>query len=120
MNFIVLQSLFAGELNLVNHPMTFGLKSDVEADTPSFTLTCTSMGGPVTSITWSKDGEHLRPENNAYSISTAVIDRETASYRSVLTVTGRRTGEYICQFDNNKPSSASAILMVGGECSILL
>ena len=102
--------------------MTFNLESEVEADTPLFTLTCISMGGPVTSVSWYKDGEHLNnqgPEGNTYSISTAMIDIETASYRSTLTVTSRRTGEYVCLFSNNKPSNTSAILMVGGEWSEL-
>ena len=43
------------------------------------TFTCTSTGGPATTVSWRRDGTTLSDGNN-YSITSQVTDAETATY----------------------------------------
>ena len=79
------------------------------------TLICTSTGGPATDVTWMRNGKVLI-NDNAYSInSQKLIDSQSATYTHTLRVTERLVGEYQCNVSNNKPSTASRSLRVGGE-----
>ena len=86
--------------------MTFTLVSDLNGDSPQFTLTCISTGGPATTVTWTRDSETVSEGN-----MTMLDNRETAQYTHTLTVSGR-VGLYQCNVSNNKPSSASAQIIV--------
>ena len=57
-------------------------------DTTFGTLTCTSTGGPPTTVSWRRDGTMLS-DDSTYSITSQVTDTETATYTHTLTVTGR-------------------------------
>ena len=80
--------------------ITFQLNTDPATDPPVFTLTCTSTGGPATTVSWRKDGT-LLTESSSYSITSQILlDAETATYTHTLTVTGRLVGEYQCSVSN--------------------
>ena len=89
----------------------FQLTSELNATTPAFTLTCTSTGGPATTVSWRRDDEILTDNIT----SQVLIDATTATYTHTLTVTGRLVGEYECNVSNNKPSSSSGMLAVVGK-----
>ena len=89
----------------------FIVDSDLNGDGPQFTLTCTSTGGPATTVTWTRDSE---PVSGGM---TVLDDPVTAQYTHTLTVTGRLGGEYQCNVSNNKPSEATANLTVQGTCT---
>lgn len=80
--------------------------------TAQFTLTCISTGGPATNVTWTRDS---LPVTNGY-IAHTLDDRETAQYTHTLTlnISEALEGIYRCTVLNNKPSEASAELMVQG------
>ena len=91
--------------------MSFTLDSDLNGESPQFTLTCTSTGGPATTVTWTRDSERVSGG------MTVLDDPVTAQYTHTLTVTGRLGGQYQCTVANNKPSQNSAQLTVaGGAC----
>ena len=92
--------------------MTFTVDSDLNGESPQFTLTCVSTGGPATTVTWTRDSV-LVSEGNI----TVLDDRETAQYTHTLTVSGRLGGLYQCTVSNNKPSSDSATFVVMGTCT---
>ena len=78
-------------------------------NSPQFTLTCISTGGPATTVTWTRDS------GDAVGVTNTVLDnRETARYTHTLTVTERLGGLYTCNVANNKPSTASATITVQG------
>ena len=79
--------------------MQFALTTALTAETPMFTLTCTSSGGPATAATWERDGVQLM-DDSQYSISQVVEDTVQAVYSIRLSVTGRLTGSYRCTVDN--------------------
>ena len=97
----------------------FKLTSELNATTPTFTLTCTSTGGPATTVSWTVDNSAVT-EDSAYHITSQIlIDPENALYTHTLTVTGRLVGEYQCTVSNNKPSSSSGTLAVVGKNYII-
>ena len=76
-------------------------------DSDQMTLTCISTGGPATTVTWTR-GSITVTEGN----ETVLDDPVTAQYTHTLTVT--TGGEYTCNVSNNKPSSDSASIVLGG------
>ena len=57
-----------------------------EASTPGFTLICTSTGGPASTVTWTKDCTPV-PNDVNHLQSQTLLDGDTGTYQSVLTVT---------------------------------
>ena len=88
------------------------MDSDLNEDSPLFTLTCTSTGGPATTVNWTRDSETVSGG------VTVLDDPVTAQYTHTLTVTGRLGGQYQCNVSNNKPSSATANFTVQGTAKI--
>ena len=89
--------------------MTFNVDSDLNGDSPQFTLTCISIGGPATTVTWTRGSEVV------LGGMTVFDDPVTAQYTHTLTVTGSIPGEYQCRVSNNKPSEATANFTVLGK-----
>ena len=84
---------------------------EVIFDSDQLTLTCISTGGPATTVTWTRDSTTTVTEGT----ETVLDDPETAQYTHTLTVT--TGGEYTCTVKNNKPSSDSATITIGGMLS---
>ena len=73
----------------ISGQIQFSLDSALTDDPPVFTLTCTSTGGPATTVTWTLD------DNPASGTeSQTVTNQLTADYTNTLTVTGRLAGDY--------------------------
>ena len=75
-------------------PLTNALQltSGQESKDVSFSLTCNSSGGPVSSVIWTRDGSIS--DNTGPLVLT---DASTASYTNVLEVNSRAPGTYTCQ-----------------------
>ena len=104
--------------------MIFANDSGLNGASPQFTLTCISIGGPATTVTWTRDfvtatGDEMTTEmlkdGKTYSQMTVLDDGETAQYTHTLNVTGRLAGIYKCNVSNSKPSSAAAQFSVEYE-----
>ena len=95
--------------------LNFELTTELNSSTPTFTLTCTSTGGPVTTVTWMRDNEVLTGNGNYNITSWMLLHPENATYTHTLTVTGRLVGEYECNVSNIRTPSSSGNLMVEGE-----
>ena len=74
------------------------------------TLTCISIGGPATTVTWTRDSVTITE-----GTETLLNSRRTAQYTHTLTVTS--AGEYTCTVANSKPSTASANITLQGSTS---
>ena len=86
--------------------VTFGVvtvTSELNADPLTFNVTCTSVGGPVTSVAWTVNGSPVPSENNPITTWT-VDDTETGAYILTLSVTGRLTGIYRCEVTSVRPN----------------
>ena len=89
--------------------INFIVDSDLNGDSPQFTFTCTSTGGPATTVTWTRDSETVSGG------MTVLDDPVTAQYTHTLTVTGRLGGQYQCNVTNNKPSTTTTQFTVQGK-----
>ena len=84
--------------------------SDLNGPSPQFTLTCNSTGGPVTTVTWTRNDVTF-----TRGTETVLIDPVTAQYTHTLTVSGRPEGLYTCTVSNSKPSQDSVQLKIDGK-----
>ena len=89
--------------------MTLNVDSDLNGDSPQFTLTCISTGGPATTVTWTRDSETVSGGMTVFNNAV------TAQYTHTLTVTGRLGGQYQCNVTNRKLSTATAQFTVQGD-----
>ena len=89
--------------------MNFTVDSELNGGSPQFILTCTSTGGPATTVTWTRDSKTV--SGGMTVLNNAVI----AQYTHTLTVTGRLGGQYKCNVTNDKPSTATAQQTVQGK-----
>ena len=109
--------LTSGTLKVTS--LQFQLTSELNATTPTFTLTCTSTGGPATTVTWTVNNCTVTEDENhhqdsAHNITSQILtDPEEATYNHTLAVTGRLEGQYECNV-SNRESSASGYLMAVG------
>ena len=97
----------------------FELTSELDSTTPTFTLTCTSTGGPVTIVCWTRDGEVLTENSNYNITSWMLLNPENATYTHTLRVTGRLVGEYERKLSNIRTPSSSRNLTVEGEYKLI-
>ena len=81
--------------------------SDLNGDSPQFTLTCISTGGPATTVTWTRDSTTTVTEGT----ETVLDDTETAQYTHTLNVTA--AGEYTCTVANSVSSALAGITLEG-------
>ena len=96
--------------------MSLTVNSDLNGESPQFILICISTGGPATTVTWTRDSTTTVTEGT----ETVLDDPETAQYTHTLTVTGRIGGFYNCTVSNNKPSTASATIILEGIKSFII
>ena len=83
----------------------------------TLTLTCTSTGGPATTVTWRKNGAVVEVDGTTYHQSQMVVNTTTATYENFLVLLrdpDKVTGNYTC-FVGNKRANASSEL---GDISI--
>ena len=92
------------------NPIYFGLTSGSDQSI-TFSLACTSNGGPINTMQWEKDGVSVN-DSNMYPDLT---DAEMATYSNTLQVTGRETGMYTCTATDGATFSLSASLTVDGN-----
>ena len=98
---------YVGDITIATDTLDISIS---ETNTPRFTLTCISTGGPATTVTWTRDSV------TATEGTETVLDYQvTAQYTHTLTVTGREGGLYTCTVANNKPSNDSSSLTVKGS-----
>ena len=90
--------------------ITLSVDSDLNGASPQFTLTCISIGGPATTVTWTRDSDTVTE-----GTETVLDDRVTAQYTHTLTVTGRLGGLYTFNVANDKPSEDSVNFTLNGN-----
>ena len=97
--------LIAGDIS-VTSGMT---KLNLNGDSPQFTLTCISTGGPATTVTWTRDSITVTE-----GTETVLNNAMTAQYTHTLNVTA--TGDYRCTVANTAFSSSATITVEGTLC----
>ena len=82
-------------------------------DRDNTTLTCTSTGGPPTSVIWRKNGAPVN--SSLYQQSQRVVSTETATYENVLFSNdiSNFIGTFKCEIDNVRSTVEDTILLYG-------
>ncbi len=86
------------------------------ASTSQFTLTCTSITSPATTVVWTKDGTNLTMDGAPYQHSQVVTNRSSSTYQNILTSAGdpdRALGSYTCTVSNRFGSSSRNLEIIG-------
>ena len=83
--------------------------TELTFDRESRTLTCTSTGGPATTVTWTKDGAVITP-NTTHQQTKMIVDAVEGTYQNTLTIAQSVTGDnlyglYSCMLENSRGSS---------------
>ena len=90
--------------------MNFTIDSGLNGPTPQFTLTCISTGGPVTTVTWTRDSITVTE-----GTETELDNRVTAQYTHTLSVNGTVGGLYTCTVANRVSNESSQLIVSGKE-----
>ena len=102
-------SIHAGSPNVTS--LTF--------DDQSRTLTCTSTGGPATTVTWRRDGTVITL-NATYKQTKNLVDAVNGTYQTVLAIdpsVGQSdlVGTYNCTVENDRGESSETVVVLPGE-----
>ena len=86
-------------------------------DSKSNTLTCTSTGGPATTVTWRRDGVVITP-NAVYQQTKSLVYPDKGTYQTVLTIdpsVGQSdiVGTYNCTVENVRGKSSKELVVTG-------
>ena len=86
-------------------------------DEQSRTFTCTSTGGPATTVTWRRDWVVITP-NATYQQTKRVVDSVAGTYRTVLTISqsvdqSDIPGLYECTVENARRHSSEGVVIPG-------
>ena len=102
----------SGELQHITDTIQFSL---VSSSPVQFTLTCTSTGGPATSVTWTRDGVNVTYDSAHVLTQTVVDTGRSAQYNNTLTVTVLEGGRYQCTVSNVISTVQSPVLSGPGK-----
>ena len=110
---LALNYIHTGSPNVTN--LTF--------DDESRTLTCTSTGGPASTVTWRRDGVVITP-NATHQQTKRLVDSVNGTYQTVLTINSSVSqddivGTYNCTVENIRGESSETVV-VPGEARTLL
>ena len=86
-------------------------------DDQSRTLTCTSTGGPATTVTWRRDGVVITL-NATHQQTKRVVDAVNGTYQTVLTINSSVgqsdiVGTYNCTAENDRGGSSETVVVSG-------
>ena len=86
-------------------------------DDQSRTLTCTSTGGPATTVTWRRDGVVITL-GATYQQTKRLVDSVTSTYQTVLTIDQSLEqmnieGTYSCTVENARGESSETMVVPG-------
>ena len=88
-----------GQLNS-SVSMNFALHTELRASVPEFTISCSTHGGPATTVQWTVNGVPVH-EDRYHETSQLILDTSLNSvYDNRLRVRGRRNGTYNCTIGN--------------------
>ena len=91
---------------------------DLTYNDQSRTLTCTSTGGPATTVTWRRDGVVITL-NATYQQTKSLVDPVAGTYQTVLTIIDSSldqssvVGTYSCTVENDRGNSSETVVVPG-------
>ena len=97
-------------------PPSGSLTTSPSYDSTSHTLTCVSSGGPVNTVTWTRNGTDI--SSSPYQLRQSLENGTTSTYHNLLTVTSGNAKNYIgsfsCTVSNSRGSSPPQSVDING------
>ena len=89
--------------------------SSMRYDSSSRTIVCTSIGGPATNVTWTRNDTTLMVDGSTYQQSQIITNTIYAVYENRLTIgRGNQGGVYTCMIENAMGVAVSSPVRVPG------
>ena len=89
------------------------ISGDISYSSADQTLTCTSTGGPATTVVWIQNCVIIQESDSKYMQSQNVTNTQTATYENTLRVVGANAtisdGVYTCSVSNSRGSASSSV-----------
>ena len=80
------------------------------------TIVCTSSGGPVTNVLWSKDDSSILNDGQNYELHKRIINETSATYENrlrILDASSIASGTYTCTVNNSLGSMQRSLSIEG-------
>ena len=80
------------------------------------TLTCTSTGGPATTVSWRRDGVVITLNATYQQQTKRIVDPINGTYQTVLTIdpsVDHMVGTYTCTVENIRGESSETVVVPG-------
>ena len=92
-------------------------------DDQSWTLTCTSTGGPAATVTWRRNGVVITL-NHTHQETKRVVDPGNGTYQTVLTIDPSVgwsviVGTYNCTVENVRGRSSQTVVVPGETWTLI-
>ena len=86
------------------------ISGDTSYSSDDQTLTCTSTGGPATTVVWRQNCVIIQESDSNYMQSQTVINTQTANYNNTLKANATISdGVYTCSVSNSRGSTSSSV-----------
>ena len=86
-------------------------------DKDTQTISCISIGGPVSSVTWKKDNLSIDEKDQLYDFSQQLLQSYNSTYiisrLTIITKTVDASGVYTCKIENAKGMDTSSVQVFG-------
>ena len=92
------------------------MNENITFDRANLTLTCTSTGGPATTVDWTRDNQLLQFNVSPFSHVQVVSDLVMGTYLNILKASALSdlVGNFSCVVANRKGMSNTASILLGG------
>ena len=84
---------------------------DLTFESSKHALSCTSTGGPPTTVSWMKNGDQLTVDETTYVQTQKIIDTNSSTYITILFINvsdhNEVIGNYTCGVNNSRSTSES-------------
>ena len=95
------------------HTGSPSISGDISYSRVDQTLTCTSTGGPATTVVWRQNCVVIQKHDSNYIQSQTVGNTQTATYNNTLNIVGANAmvsdGVYTCSVSNSRGSASSSV-----------
>ena len=78
------------------------LHSEINVGPPEFSLTCLSVGGSATAVSWQRDSQIIEEDSAHQTSQILILTTQDTQYENSLRVTGREAGQYRCTVSSNR------------------
>ena len=86
------------------------ISGDTSYSSADQTLTCTSTGGPATTVVWRQNCVIIHKNDSNYVQNQTVTNTQTATYENTLVISGAvNDGVYTCSVSNSRGSASSSV-----------